>query len=141
MSLTALHYYIKFTDLIKGNEEPENEVINKVDAKTLEPVEDLTSQPIDAVDLITKTLSEELEKAMKNEPIDEEAILNEKIEEPLNIAELETTSEGSIQENLDALDKIEEQNNTNRVIGKGPGVYKPVNQNFGPPVINNGSIS
>jgi hypothetical protein len=142
MSLTALHYYIKFTDLIKGNEEPENEVINKVDAKlTHEPAEDLSSQPIDAVDFIAKTLKEELEKAIKNEPIDEEAILNEKIEEPLNIAELETTPEGSIQENLDALDKIEEQNNTSRVLGKGPGVYKPVNQNFGPPVINNGSIS
>lgn len=142
MSLTALHYYIKFTDLIKDNEEVEKETVNKVEAKIAnEPIQDLASQPIDAVEEITKILNEELEKAIKNEPIDEDAILNEEIETTGNIAELETIKEDSLQENLDALDKIEEKGKPISGTGKGPGTYNSTSQKFGPPVINNGNIS
>jgi len=134
MSLTALHYYIKFNDLIAESE-----------VKAEDPVkEDITPEvdktPIDAVELISSILEEEVKKANSTEPIDEDAILSEEYKEPSNIAELETTREDKVKENLDELDKIE-NNSAGRITGKGPGTYNPSNQGFGPPVINNGNIS
>jgi len=140
MSLTALHYYIKFADL-----KMEESVIKEKESIGESRDEVIQKEGIDAVEAISNILQEELDKAIKNEPIDEDAILNEESPVSQDVTEFETVKEESILNNLDELDKIEEENNTSRVIrkssGKGPGSYNPSENAFGPPTINNGNIS
>jgi hypothetical protein len=144
MSLTALHFYIKFNDNMRENEniveptietkeEPvvENKRTNPMSSDTVIPVQAMSKPTgIDAVAEIEKILREELNTAQEKykdevEPIDEEAILSE-VEEDKEPTNINITGSENLSENLNLLDK----NDKDEKNEKEP-------ESFGPPNLNN----
>lgn len=151
MSLTALHFYIKFNDNMRESDnmrenenivEPtietkeesvvENKRTNPISSDTVIPVQAMSKPTsIDAVAEIEKIVHEELNTAQEKykdevEPIDEESILNE-VEEDKEPTNINITGSENLSENLNLLDK----NNKDDTNDTGAP------ESFGPPNLNN----
>ena len=163
MSLTALHFFIKFSEKkIKA----ENLFVAEIDAISDNLDESIKQHineegNIDAVATLTKILNEELEKSAmaeqfkaqqdllketiesaqnQIEPIDEEAFLNQVLpEKEISVIEIEPLSKETLSETLNTLKELEQAEEN---------ILKPSNESdsidekdsFGPPQINNGQI-
>lgn len=148
MSLTALHFYIKFNDNIEEakSKEPGNKKeyrTNPLSSETVVPVQAM-SEPdgIDAVEEINKNLREGVDKAKEKykenvEPIDEEAILNE--EDNTESNEIKVDSNNKLSGNLDKL-KHQEEDLEKEMKPKKNMTERYKNdegETFGPPNVNN----
>lgn len=147
MSLTALHFYIKFNDNIEESKikEPESKKedrTNPLSSETVVPVQPMSEHNgIDAVEEINKILREEVDKAKEKykenvEPIDEEAILNE--EDNTEDNEIKVDSNNKLSGNLDKLKQEEDLEREMKPKKNLSERYKnDEGETFGPPNINN----
>jgi hypothetical protein len=129
MSLTALHFFIKFNEKkIEKETKP---------VKDPEPEKPLGTQGIDAVQVLEDILTEELAKIDNEiEPIDEEALLSEELPEK-EISVLGTAHDEKLSDTLDTLDEITKAEDNIPAAPKKPAPTEDKGDTFGPPQINN----
>jgi len=148
MSLTALHFFIKFNEKkIEKETKPVNKPQTvKPSTKTFDSQQEIlkdiieeaqTNRSIDAVAALEDILVEELAKAENEiEPIDEEALLSEELPEK-EISVLGTAHDEKLSDTLDTLDEITKAEDNIPAAPKKPAPTEDKGDTFGPPQINN----